>query len=183
MSGSPLKFRVGPMFIELKKLLQTSNKNFARFQRNSTKRCIGCKRRMRQVACDEALILRCHPAMTTFEELRTKVQRRIPVHVYSSVLRFVQRRRPQLWGLGQPENFVEATLCYTIYMDLKRCGMNRLRQKLDLGFHLSNKSIEHNAKKMRQLLGDWGRSQIKSGRRSSWNRAARHVRRPAALEV
>ena len=116
--------------------------------------------------------------MVSFDQLRAKVVRRIPASAYGSMLRYLRRSRPSLWGAEQPPNFLEATLLYTLYMDIKNIGVNRLVKKLDeLGFRLSNRSVAHNSKEIRRHLVSWGRSKISPGPRATWDRAAWNMRR------
>jgi hypothetical protein len=100
-----------------------------------------------------------------------------------SVLRYVRENPPRLWGIEKPPSFLEATMCYTIYADLHRCGINRLRGKLNLGFRLSNKSVDHNISKMRQTLAAWGDNHVVLGSAHAWDHAAINVDRPEPFEV
>jgi hypothetical protein len=120
-----------------------------------------------------------------FEQLKKKVIGRIGRKSYASMLRYVKEHRPVLWGLEQEGNFVEATLCYTLYMDLKRCGIVKFIGKIgtSLGFKLTPRSALHNVNKIRGTLAEWSLGHIQVGDADAWDRAAVHVRRPGPLKV
>ena len=119
-----------------------------------------------------------------FATLRSRICARLTQRVYASVWRHVRENPPQsLWGVEKPPSFLEATMCYTIYADLHRCGINRLRGKFDLGFRLSNKSVDHNIRKMRKVLATWGDNHVVLGAAHAWDHAAINVDRPEPFEV
>lgn len=120
-----------------------------------------------------------------FENLRQLIVQRITQRVYSSILRYVRNQEPRLWGLEKPSHFLEATVCYTIYLDQHRCGINRLVRKFGdgLGFKLSNKSVDHNSQAIRKVLGGWGQEHIVVGTSPAWNHTAANVERPEPFEV
>jgi len=120
-----------------------------------------------------------------FETLRNKVIERVSLVAYTSMLRFVNRHPPVLWGLEREGNFLEAALCYTLYIDLKRCGIVKFVGKVGqrLGFKLTPRSVLHNVNKIRATLADWATEQILLGDQDAWDRAAANVTRPGKLKV
>ena len=92
--------------------------------------------------------------MVTFQQLRNEVRAHMSGGAYASMLEYVRLNRPRLWGAEQPRTFLESTMLYTIYMDMKKIGVNSLIEELRLDFNLSNRSVWHNPKMMRRVL-EW----------------------------
>lgn len=117
--------------------------------------------------------------------LRSEVILRLGKRTYKSMLHFITRKRPSLWGLEKPGHFLESSLCITLYMDLYRCGVNKMVQKTknSLGFKLSNKSVHHNVNAIRQLLAKWGARNIQLRSNRAWNRTAGRAHRPKPLQA
>lgn len=118
-----------------------------------------------------------------FATLRNSIIQRVTQRVYASMWRYVRDHPTKLWGTEKPACFLEAVMCYTVYTDLHRCGINRLRGKLNLGFRLSNKSVDHNLRAMRKVLAGWGDTHVVLGAAAVWRHGAKHVERPDGFQV
>jgi hypothetical protein len=119
------------------------------------------------------------------QSMKTFVVGRVGRKAYASMLRHISAHTPVLWGLEQEKDFVEATMCYTLYMDLKRCGIVAFINKVgsSLGFKLTPRSVLHNVNKIRQVLANWADERLMLGDHDDWDRAAVRVKRPKALKV
>jgi len=120
-----------------------------------------------------------------FQTLRQNIVGRVTPRTYASMLRYLIDQSPKLWGLEKPDNFVEATMCYTIYMDLHRMGANRVENKFgrSLGFKLGHKAVLHNSGVVRKVLARWGDAHTDTGNATRWTREARTVAKPQSLQV
>lgn len=121
--------------------------------------------------------------MLDLAETRAKIERRIGGTAVASILRFVRRCEPRLWGEQQPPPYLEANVLLCLYKDLFGRGYESLLDEFQFGFPLSKRSIMHNVPVIRQILEDWGMEHTPLGTATQWNASCRYVARPRPFEV
>ena len=72
-------------------------------------------------------------------------------------------------GTVKPGDFLFKNLVLTIFRDLNGDGYQRVLDEYEFGFHMFNKSFQHNAQQIRFLLKSWARSNIKIFSEKEWN--------------
>ena len=118
----------------------------------------------------------------TFARLRRKVERKLSKVVVDDVLSFIEQRHPILWGIQQPYDFIQAITLLTLYHDLEMIGYVRLVSMINLDFEISDKSLRHNACKIRLLLFEWGESKVIEGDQDTWTATSINVSHPKSLK-
>lgn len=76
--------------------------------------------------------------------VRTYILKIISKRVFDNLFLFIQRNPPQLWGLEQPENFLEKIIILELYKKIITQKYNLLVAKVRPGFKLNHKFFTHN---------------------------------------
>lgn len=118
----------------------------------------------------------CEATMpATRRDVRRSVLSRMKDTTLHSIMTFIKKKKPNLWGLQQPKGFVQDTVLITLYRDMHAIGYHTLMTELRNWVPCSYHSIRHNTQRVRRLLGKWGRKQILLGTKEEWEEAATEV--------
>jgi hypothetical protein len=111
-----------------------------------------------------------------------RVENAIGGNTLASMLAYVKKQDPSLWGEIKPPSFLKHMVALTVYKDMEAIGYTALLAKLSLPYKLNHKSLQHNCQLLRKILGKWGLSTIKLGTKQSWRNAGLRVQVPKVLQ-
>ncbi len=109
-------------------------------------------------------------------ELKAAVGRRIRPLTLQSLINFVKKQNPALWGQGRTDTFVHDTILLALYKDLYNKGYHGLFDSVKLWYPTSHKSLGHNTKVLRKIFAKWARQQIVLGTLREWQETAKPER-------
>jgi DDE superfamily endonuclease len=92
------------------------------------------------------------------------------------------KRIETLWGIAQPQDFIQKMLVLAIYKDLTGEGYDKLVARVDFGFEIHGKSLNHNTKVIRRILFQWAKKQIVNKGSEVWNKSAKLFPYKSGLE-
>ena len=115
--------------------------------------------------------------MITYKYFKDEVRRTLGNDCFYAVRRYVIAKDPKLWGLEQPDDFLEKNLVLCIFKDIEFLGYARLRRMIWRWLKVSDKTLRHNFKIIRKILKRWGKRQIISSDANVWNNVANNIRR------
>jgi hypothetical protein len=116
------------------------------------------------------------------EEVNTKVCSEIKESTRNKIENYFQENLPRLRGMNKTDEFYKNMLNYTIYKDLEGVGYNALQSKIPETFKISNDSLQHNTKEVRNVLKEWAKTQITLGNATLWRNASKNLKRPKWLK-
>jgi DDE superfamily endonuclease len=127
------------------------------------------------------LFIRVSMGHKAVEGIIDAVQYHIGVSTLNKMVTYAEHNKPGLWGEQQPYTFLKHMVAMTIYKDMKNIGYNTLCAKVDFGYTLNHKSLQHNIKALREVLGQWGKETIKLGEKTKWSKAAMNTGIPKVI--
>ena len=118
----------------------------------------------------------------TLAFMKAEIEKKISAPVLQDVLEFMDEQKLKPWGLERPPGFINTMTILTIYHDQEMIGYQQLVRRAVLEFNISDKSIRHNASKVRFAFFEWAKDKIIEGDQNSWREAAIDVPRPKNTE-
>lgn len=115
-------------------------------------------------------------SMSSLEQIRENVVHALGKEVYDEILAFLKEKRPHLWGSIKPRNLLETYLLITLWKDVEKKSYDWLRQNIRTKFPLYNRTLAHNVKLIRAVLGEWGDSKCQLGTLQDWTAELRGTR-------
>ena len=99
--------------------------------------------------------------MITKSVLQANIHKVVPQDTFGSIMNWLERKDPPLWGESRPKNFLRITLYLVLYKWLTGFGNSAMALSVGSWFKTSSKSIGHNSMKLGQYLAVWGKKHIK----------------------
>lgn len=112
----------------------------------------------------------------TWPGLENTVKAKIGERAYSSLIRYVKKNRPSLWGREQPRGFLRKANAVALFKELENVGYCQLEQRLNIGVEMKHNSLSHNQKEFRHRWKNWAVEHIVLGDLATWRAAARRIR-------
>lgn len=116
------------------------------------------------------------------EHIISMVEEKIGSSTLASMITFVSAAKPNLWGEIKPPSFIRQMVACTVYKDMKAIGYQTLNKKINYGYKLNHKSLQHNIQIIRKELGRWGKGKIELGNKYKWKMASLRVEVPKNLK-
>ena len=114
--------------------------------------------------------------------VREKVEAKIKKDTIKELKRYLEKKKPSLWGSDKGRYFVKDCLLLALYHDLEGIGYARIEKEIKQWRPLTSKSIRHNTKEIRQTLSTWADEQIRLGDEHDWNQAYKSLSLNERLE-
>ncbi len=106
--------------------------------------------------------------MKSYEDIRKCITDHLGSDVLDSVLVFVAQCKPSLWGERKGVAFVSKCTCLAIYKDLTGDGYGKIISQINFLEGLNPRSFNENTRRIRDCLGQWGRTQVVLGDSKDW---------------
>jgi len=110
---------------------------------------------------------------STIAEITKFVKKRVGARSFDSMLEYLNRYSPNLWGSIQPRSYLQKNLVLLLFKDIKKIGytsvMNTIKPIIS---RMNTKTFRINCQKIRKRLYWWAIINIKLGRKRDWKRAA-----------
>jgi len=120
--------------------------------------------------------------MITYQDLKGAVTAKVRASVIRSLYEYVSDRDSHLWARLKPRDFLKKTLLISLYKFITNVGFPKLFLEISSWYRVGSRTLRHNVKTMRKLLGKWGSSQISLGDSGEWNRSSKKVKKGAKFE-
>lgn len=111
-----------------------------------------------------------------YSEVQKQVQRALTKKVFKSMLEFVEKAQPKMWGLERPKFFTKRMLVLAMYHALTGKGYTKIMEKVEgLGFKVAVKTLKFNTQSIRRVLAEWGKNEVTMGEKKDWKKSMKKV--------
>jgi hypothetical protein len=91
----------------------------------------------------------------TKERLKAVVRRFLGDKTYNSVLKHLKSDPPNLWGMHQPDDYLEVSFCIVVVKYRESIGYGRMEEALDWPGRPSHQSLAVNSQRILPKLREW----------------------------
>jgi len=109
-------------------------------------------------------------------EIKQKVMNRIKNKTFNSIKNYFHQNKPRLLGSVKHRYFDNDSILIALYKDMYAISYKEISGEINGWFKTSDKSLRVNQKRIRSVLANWGKIQVKLGGFNDWKRAMKNVR-------